>query len=130
MSDSDKHVVVIGGGNAALCAALSAREQGAGVTVLECAPEDERGGNSRYTAGAMRVVFDGVDDLKKVMDLTPEEVANTDFGSYSFDQYFDDMARVTRYRANPDLVEILVRESLDTMVWMREKGVRFQPSYG
>ncbi|MDX1515122.1 MAG: FAD-dependent tricarballylate dehydrogenase TcuA, partial [Gammaproteobacteria bacterium] len=47
-----------------------------------------------------------------------------------FDQYFDDMARVTRYRANPDLVEILVRESLDTMVWMREKGVRFQPSYG
>lgn len=130
MSDLTTDVVVIGGGNAALCAALSARQQGADVVLLECAPEDERGGNSRYTAGAMRVVFDGVEDLEKVMELTPDEVANTDFGSYSFDQYFDDMARVTRYRANPDLVEILIRESLDTMVWMREQGVRFQPSYG
>ncbi|HEY5701589.1 MAG TPA: FAD-dependent tricarballylate dehydrogenase TcuA [Gammaproteobacteria bacterium] len=130
MSDLTTDVVVIGGGNAALCAALSARQQGADVVLLECAPEEERGGNSRYTAGAMRVVFDGVEDLKKVMELTLDEVANTDFGSYSFDQYFDDMARVTRYRANPDLVEILIRESLDTMVWMREQGVRFQPSYG
>jgi len=130
MTDLTTDVVVIGAGNAALCAALSACEQGAGVVVLECAPEAERGGNSRYTAGAMRVVFDGAGDLQKVMELTPEEVANTDFGSYSFDQYFDDMARVTRYRADPDLVEILVRESLDTLVWMREKGVRFQPSYG
>ncbi|MDH3414015.1 MAG: FAD-dependent tricarballylate dehydrogenase TcuA, partial [Gammaproteobacteria bacterium] len=55
---------------------------------------------------------------------------NTDFGRYSFDDYFDDMARITRYRANPDLVETLIRESQDTMVWMRGKGVRFQPSYG
>jgi len=130
MSDLTTDVIVIGGGNAALCAALSAREQGASVIVLECAPEDERGGNSRYTAGAMRVVFNGAEDLQKVMELTPEEVANTDFGSYNFDQYFDDMARVTRYRANPDLVETLIRESLDTMIWMRGKGVRFQPSYG
>ena len=123
-------VVVVGGGNAALCAALAAAEQGAKVTVLECAPEDARGGNSSYTAGAMRVVFDGVDDLEKIMELSDEEIANTDFGRYTFEQYFDDMARVTRYRANPDLVETLIRESLDTMVWMRAKGVRFQPSYG
>lgn len=130
MANLETDVVVIGAGNAALCAALSASEQGAKVMVLECAPEEERGGNSRYTAGAMRVVFNGVEDLQKVMELTPDEVANTDFGSYSFDQYFDDMARVTRYRANPDLVELLVRESLDTMIWMRSRGVRFQPSYG
>ena len=55
--------MTIGGGNAALCAALAARESGAGVLVLECAPLAERGGNSRFTAGAMRVAYDGVDDL-------------------------------------------------------------------
>jgi len=130
MSELNTDVVVVGGGNAALCAALAAAEQGAKVVVLECAPESERGGNSRFTAGAMRVVFEGVEDLQKIIELSGEEIANTDFGSYSFDDYFDDMARVTRYRANPDLVETLVRESHDTMVWMRAKGVRFQPSYG
>jgi len=130
MSELKTDVVVVGGGNAALCAALAAVEQGAKVVVLECAPEADRGGNSRYTAGAMRVVFEGVEDLKKIMELSDEEISNTDFGRYSFDDYFDDMARITRYRANPDLVETLIRESQDTMVWMRGKGVRFQPSYG
>ncbi len=130
MSELKTDVVVVGGGNAALCAALSAAEEGAKVVVLECAPESERGGNSRFTAGAMRVVFEGVEDLQKIMELSDEEISNTDFGSYSFDNYFDDMARVTRYRANPDLVETLVRDSHETIVWMRAKGVRFQPSYG
>ncbi|MDX1431922.1 MAG: FAD-dependent tricarballylate dehydrogenase TcuA [Gammaproteobacteria bacterium] len=131
MQELEADVVVVGAGNAALCAALSAREQGAEVVVLERAPEDERGGNSRFTAGAMRVVFDGVEDLKRVLpDLGDQEIASTDFGSYSREQYFDDMGRVTRYRADPDLVEVLIDRSLDTMVWMREQGVRFQPSYG
>ena len=64
-------VVVVGAGNAGLCAALSAREGGASVLVLEAAPEAERGGNSRFTAGAMRVAYRGVDDLRELMpDLT------------------------------------------------------------
>ena len=64
-------VIVVGGGNAALCAALAAREQGAKVVVLEAAPEDERGGNSRFTGGSMRLAFNGVDDIKKLVpDLT------------------------------------------------------------
>ena len=58
-------VVVVGAGNAALCAALAAREHGARVLVLERAPEDEAGGNSRFTAGLMRVAYNGVDDLKR-----------------------------------------------------------------
>jgi tricarballylate dehydrogenase len=124
-------VVVVGAGNAAACAALAARESGASVLMLEAAPESESGGNSRYTAGAMRVVFDGVDDLVQLMpDLTDDERANVDFGSYSQQQYFDDMARITQYRADPDLVDTLVRQSFPTLLWMREKGVRFQPSYG
>ena len=124
-------VVVVGAGNAALCAALAARENNARVAVLERAPEGEDGGNSRFTAGAMRFAYAGVDDLKKVMpDLSAEEIANTDFGTYTEDQFFDDMFRVTQYRADPDLVELLVKRSLPAMIWMREKGVRFVPIYG
>ena len=60
-------VIVVGGGNAALCAALSAKEKAGKVLVLERAPEDESGGNSRFTAGLFRVAYDGVEDLKKVI---------------------------------------------------------------
>ena len=130
MTDREADVVVVGAGNAAMCAALAAQERGARVVMLEAAPGAESGGNSRYTAGAMRVVFEGVEDLVKVMDLSAREIGNTDFGRYTREQYYDDMARVTRFRCHPDLVETLVENSLDTMIWMRSKGVRFQPSYG
>ena len=70
------------------------------------------------------------DVRKLVPDLGDEDAKNTDFSSYSFDEYFDDMARVTQHRADPDLLEILVRHSLPTLEWMRRQGVRFQPSYG
>jgi tricarballylate dehydrogenase len=124
-------VVVVGAGNAAACAALAAREAGANVIMLEAAPQTECGGNSRYTAGAMRFVFNGADDLAQaITDLSDEERKNTDFGAYTEDQFFDDMARVTQYRADPDLLELLVRRSFDTVKWMRAKGVRFQASYG
>ena len=124
-------VIVVGAGNAGLCAALAAREQGADVVVLECAPEGESGGNSRFTAGAIRVAYEGVEDLRALMpDLSEEEIENTDFGKYTREQFFDDMARVTEYRANPDLVELLVGRSMDTLQWMRSKGVRFAPIYG
>jgi tricarballylate dehydrogenase len=124
-------VVVVGAGNAALCAALSAAERGASVLVLERAPEQERGGNSAYSGGAIRVVYDGVKDLRRIMpDLSDQEVASTDFGTYSEAQYFDDLARLSGYRANPELVQLLASESLPTMLWMRENGVRFVPIYG
>ncbi|MEL7303500.1 MAG: FAD-dependent tricarballylate dehydrogenase TcuA, partial [Pseudomonadota bacterium] len=124
-------VVVVGGGNAAFSAAMAARERGASVLVLECAPEDEAGGNSRFTAGAIRFAYDGVDDiLELVPDLTEEERETTDFGTYSEDQFFDDMFRVTQYRTDPELTEALVKNSFSTMKWMREKGVRFVPIYG
>ena len=128
---SNGKIVVVGAGNAGLCAALAAREQGASVTILECAPEEERGGNSRFTAGAIRVAYEGVNELKKLMpDLSAEEVANTDFGAYTEDQFFEDMGRVTEYRSNPDLVDLLIKRSMPTLLWMRERGVRFVPIYG
>ncbi len=124
-------VVVVGAGNAALCAALAAAEQGVSVLVLERAPEEEAGGNSRFTAGAFRCVYNGVDDLRALMpELTDAEVAKSDFGTYTEEQFLDDMGRVTEYRTDPDLCEILVRRSKQTMLWMRDKGVRFMPIWG
>jgi tricarballylate dehydrogenase len=124
-------VVVVGAGNAALCAALAAAEHKVSVLVLERAPEAEAGGNSRFTAGAFRCVYDGVDDLRALMpDLTDEEVARSDFGAYPEDKFFDDMGRVTEYRTDPDLCELLVKRSKKTLLWMRDKGVRFQPIWG
>src|SRR5262245_64755885 len=131
MAKSEFDVIVVGAGNAAFCAALAAQEQGASVVMLEAAPEDESGGNSRYTAGSVRVVYNGVDDIKTLVpDLTAQEIAETDFGTYTADQFFDDMARVTQNRADPDLVELLVTRSFDTYCWLRDKGIRFIPLYG
>ena len=124
-------VVVVGGGNAAMCAALAAAEKGAQVLLLERAPEDESGGNSRFTAGAMKCVYDGVDDLKALMpDLSEAEIAMTDFGVHPESKYFEDMERQTQNRTDPDLCEVLVRRNRDTVRWMRDKGVRFAPMYG
>ena len=132
MTSNGTNVVIVGCGNAALCAALAAEENGAGsVKVLERAPEDESGGNSRFTAGAIRFAYSGIDDLVNLMpDLSENDIATTDFGTYTEDKFFDDMYEVTQYRCDPDLVECLVRQSKKTMFWMREKGVRFIPIYG
>lgn len=124
-------VIVVGGGNAALCAALSAAETVKRVLVLERAPQDESGGNSRFTAGLFRVAYAGVEDLKKpIPDLSPEEIARSDFGTYTEDQFLDDMGRVTEYRCDPDLTEVLVRKSLSTVEWIRNKGIRFTAAWG
>ena len=124
-------VIVVGAGNAAACAALAARESGGHVIMLEAAPLEECGGNSRYTAGAMRVLFNGVEDLKQLVpDLTQAEIDSADFGTYTADQFYDDMGRITQYRTDPDLCEILISRSLETLTWMRKKGVKFQASFG
>jgi tricarballylate dehydrogenase len=124
-------IVVVGAGNAAMCAALAAAERGGSPIVLEAAPEGERGGNSAYTAGAMRFAYDGVEQYSEVVDtLTEADRANIDFGTYTEDQFFDDLARVTESRCDPDLAEMLIRRSRETLVWMRTRGITFQPSLG
>ena len=124
-------VVVIGAGNAALCAALAAAEHGATVTVLEAAPFRERGGNTAYTAGAMRVSYKDWTDLGRLMpEVSASELSQHDFGSYTEAKFLDDMGRVTDYRCDPELVDLLVRRSFATLDWMRGLGVRFMPIYG
>ncbi len=123
-------VIVVGAGNAASCAALSAAEAGAKVIMLEAAPEEHNAGNSRFTGGGFRFVFGGWDDLIQLMpDITEQEKETLDFGAYSESDYFDDMGRTTNYRTDPDLCEILVKRSFETMLWLRGKGVRFEPTF-
>jgi tricarballylate dehydrogenase len=124
-------VLVIGAGNAAANAALAAREGGASVALLESAPADARGGNSAFTGGAFRFVYDSVDDLKKLApDIAELDLANIDFGTYTREQYFDDIGRLTEYRADPDLTDILIDSSFDAALWLKRHGVRFQPALG
>ncbi len=124
-------VIVAGGGNAALCAAISARENGARVLVLEAAPYEERGGNSHYTGGAFRFAYRGVQDLIAVSpEVAEADLENIDFGSYSEEQFLDDMFELTEYRTDPELCELLVRSSLDTAKWVSRQGVKLQPGLG
>ena len=123
-------VVVVGKGNAALCAALAARDQGASVVILEAASEDESGGNTRFAGGVMRFAYETIDDLKRVTDITDEEIATSDFGTNTTEEYFDDLFRLTSYRTDPDLSETLVTTSLDAMAWLRSKGARFLLNFG
>ena len=123
MISGEFDVVVVGAGNAGMCAALAAQENGARVLVLEAAPFDERGGNSRYTAGALRFVYNGVDDLLKLCDLSETEIATSDFGTYTQDKYYDDLGRLTDYKSNPDMAELLITRSAETLLWMRGKQI-------
>jgi len=130
MSQEKYDVVVLGAGNAAFCAALAAQENGAKVVMIEAAPLEEAGGNSRYTAGAIRFAHEGLQDLTTVLDLNQEEIDNADFGVYTTDQFYDDLFRLTQYRADSDKAEMLVTKSLETVQWMKSRGIKFQPSYG
>jgi tricarballylate dehydrogenase len=108
-------VLVIGGGNAALCAAISARRGGASVLVLEGAPKFYRGGNTRHTRN-MRCAHDAATDI-----LT---------GPYTEEEFWDDLKRVTEGQTDEDLARLMIRESKDILNWIVEQGVRWQPSLG
>ncbi len=124
-------VVIVGGGNAALCAAINAANSGAKVLVLERSPIEERGGNTSFTDGLMRTVYEGEDDIRAFCpDLTDEECAVSDFGVYTEADFYEDMARITQYRTDLELCEILVTRSKETILWMRDQGVRFFPNFG
>ena len=105
-------VLVIGGGNAALCAALMAREAGASVLILESAPKEWRGGNSQHTRN-LRCMHD-----------EPQDVLS---GSYPEEEFWQDLLKVTGGRTNEDLARLVIRASSSCRGWMRRHGVHFQP---
>src|SRR6202035_508466 len=131
MEIAGRDVIVVGAGNAATCAALSAAENGASVLMLEIAPQDAACGNSAFTGGAFRIVYHGFDDLAQLIpDMSEHELSNVDVGTYTAEQYYDDIGRLTEWRSDPDLTEILITQSFETGKWMRSKGVRFQLGLG
>ena len=85
-------VIVVGAGNAAACADLSARENGARVIMLEAAPRELRGGNSTFTGGMLRFAFNGPDDLKPLVpEMADMDLSNIEFDTYTEAQFLDDM---------------------------------------
>ncbi|UOR13547.1 FAD-dependent tricarballylate dehydrogenase TcuA [Halobacillus amylolyticus] len=127
---SDYDLVVVGAGNAALCAAISARETGASVLVLEKGPEHKRGGNSYFTDGAIRFAYNDLSDIRKLMpDLSDQEAATIVMPEYSTNDYYDDLLRVTGGKSTPELANHLVNDSYQTISWMREHGVEFELNY-
>lgn len=117
-------VVVVGGGNAGFSAAQSAREHGARVLLLEKAPREWAGGNSYFTAGAMRTVHKGLDDVAEFIE--PPHTDRIDLDPYPAEEFLGDLRRVTGGRCDPRLAEILVGESRETLGWLHELGLRFE----
>lgn len=115
MLDEEADVLVVGGGNAALCAAIAARRAGASVKIVEAAPKFYRGGNTRHTRN-MRCAHDAATAW-----LT---------GPYREDEFLDDLLQVTGGQTDRDLAMIMIRESKPMLDWIQQQGVRFQPSLG
>ena len=123
-------IIVIGSGNAALCAGIAALEKGTSVLMIEIANEHEWGGNSRYTAGAMRFAFESFDDLKPLIrDLDDERLPKTNFGAYSKDKFLGDLKHFNEGEPITELQQYLVDNSLSVLQWLGSHHVKFDPSY-
>ena len=113
--NDDLHVLIAGGGNAALCAAISAARHGARVRVVEAAPRDWRGGNTRHTRN-LRVAHD--------------EAVGTLTGPYPVEEFLDDLERVTKGDTDPELARLTLEKSAELHDYLAEHGVHFQPALG
>lgn len=132
MAETEYDVIVVGAGNAALAAAVSAKENGAErVVVLEKAPRAMRGGNTHWSGGVLRFAFD---DPREIGPLVPEaEKQYEDFYAgiepYTKADYHGDLMRVTAGRTDPVLSRILVDNSKDTVFWMKNTGqIEMEPA--
>ena len=130
MKKNSFDVIVVGAGNAALSAALSAKDNGAKkILVIEKASLKERGGNSRYTNGAFRFAYNGFADLKKIIP-TLKNSNSIDYGKYSVNNFLKDMQKVTDGKTDKKLSKTLTSKSFETIYWLSKKGLAFKPIEG
>ncbi|MCP8615924.1 FAD-dependent tricarballylate dehydrogenase TcuA [Salirhabdus salicampi] len=123
-------VVVVGAGNAALCAAIAARENNAKVLVLEKGPKKKRGGNSFFTDGAIRFAFNGLEDLRRVIpSITDEEADKIVMPPYTKEKYYADLMEATGNQSDQELASHLVNESYETIKWMHSHNIIFELIY-
>jgi len=125
---TDYDVIVIGAGNAALCAAVSARDAGAvRVLVLEKAPEAARGGNTHFSGGLFRFAFNRTEDLLQLVPKARDvEGFMEGVEPYPAGAFRDDLMRVTDGRTDPELSRILIENSYETVCWMARHGIGFE----
>ncbi len=129
-SSRDADVIVVGAGNAGFCAALAAAERGARVLMLEKAPDDWLGGNSYFTAGAIRSVHAGLEDVLSLVEpIDRARVEATDLEPYGGDDFREDMRRLTEGRADPELAELLIGDSRKTLGWLADQGIPLRLMY-
>jgi tricarballylate dehydrogenase len=120
-------VVVVGGGNAGLSAALAAREAGASVCVIDRAPRERAGGNSWFTAGAFRTTYAGLDDLRPLLSgLDDATAAKIELSPYGVEDFVGDMRRVTLGRTDPVLATTLAEGASSALEWLHSKGVAWE----
>ena len=125
-----KSIIVVGTGNAALCAAIAALEKGAKVLMLEKADEALAGGNTKYTAGAMRFVYNGNDDLLPLLrDTSDPRLPHTDFGTYTARKFSADLLGFNDGLPLSPEQETLVGKSYETLRWLASHDVKFEPIY-
>ena len=112
MADDTYDVIVIGAGNAGLTAALAAHENGAKVLLLDKCPKATRGGNTRFSGGGFRFTYSTLDDMRPMVpEVTDEEAANLEVGTYTSAEFYEDVMQVTEYAADKQLTNILVDQS-------------------
>ena len=121
-------VVIVGSGNAALCAGIAACESGAEVLMIEKSALEMAGGNTKYTAGAMRFSYNNTEELLPLL-ASPDDprIANTNFGKYNEKKFAEDLSGFNQGKPLTEEQHILVSKSYDTMVWLARHGVTYEP---
>ncbi|HEY2073344.1 MAG TPA: FAD-dependent tricarballylate dehydrogenase TcuA [Gaiellaceae bacterium] len=123
-------VVVVGGGNAGLVAALTAREHVEHVAVVEKAPATKRGGNSFYTGGRMRIPHHGIADLADLFGCDVAELGDVEVDPYPDEAFYHDLQLASRYQCNEDLARLIASESRAGVEWMTSLGAKFELALG
>ncbi|MEL7088888.1 MAG: FAD-dependent oxidoreductase, partial [Planctomycetota bacterium] len=126
----NKRIIVVGSGNAAMSAGIAALDAGAEVLMLEKADPALAGGNTKYTAGAMRFAYDSSEDLLPLLSNPDDDrISRTDFGSYTATKFADDLLSFNDGAPLSPEQETLVSESYNAVRWLAGHGVTYEPIY-